>query len=44
MFNQIQDKQLQKLILLAFAHKHIDGSVEYPIYRYSYGPTQHMTS
>ena len=25
MFNQIQAKQLQKLTLLAFDHKHVDG-------------------
>jgi len=28
MFNQIQVKQLQKLILLAFDHKHIDGHIQ----------------
>jgi len=27
MFNQLQAKQLQKLTLLAFGHKHIDGSI-----------------
>jgi len=44
MFNQIQAKQLQKLTLLAFDHKHVDGSIQQSyLYVFSWSSTAHDT-